>query len=284
MSVADGIRARLSVVRPRLLQVVEPRSAAPVESPPRDAVIAAAQFLRAHMHEPVSVQDVADHVGYSPFHLSRLFSNTMGQSPVQYLAAQRFHAAKELLLKDSSSVLDICMAVGFSSVGTFTRRFTAEVTTSPREFRRLPDLLADRQVRPFSAIGDGPGTVHGRVVLSPEAVALVGATPHVYVGAYAARAARGSPVAGSMLLSPGEFVLTGIPPGTWFVLAAAVPSDDLHAQLLVHDRVTGGYPAPIVIPAQRDAREPVTPTYTVTVTPSEDWTVPVTVALPSLQD
>ena len=136
----------------------------------REAVVDAARFLAARSAEPITLGDVADHVGYSPFHLARAFERQLGMPPGRLLAAHRFQRAKRLLLSGDQRIIDVCHAVGFTSVGTFTTRFTAAVGRTPLEFRRLPDLLANSPPRPVVVPGWAPegGTVTGSVQLSPR--------------------------------------------------------------------------------------------------------------------
>ncbi|GDY28447.1 helix-turn-helix domain-containing protein [Gandjariella thermophila] len=246
----------------------------------RDAVIEAARFLADHTDQPITLGDVADHVGYSPFHLARSFERRLGVPPGQFLAAHRFQHAKRLLLAGDDRVIDICHAVGFTSVGTFTARFAAAVGASPVAFRRLPDALADAPPRPVLVPGSAPGggAVGGSVRLSPAAAALLGAGASVYVGLFPRRAARGFPVSGSLLAGAGDFLLTDVPPGTYWVLATALPARaDLPAQLVPATSVVGAAPRPVRVTAagqchHRDVHLDV----------AQTWQPPVLVALPPL--
>lgn len=241
----------------------------------RRDVIAALRFLEAHSTEPITLHDVADAVGYSPFHLTRNFKQAVGQAPMQYLAARRFYAAKALLLHGDVSITDICMQVGFSSLGTFTRRFVGEVGMSPSQFRVLPDQLTDHPAKVAHIPGPGGTPVRGSIRLTETATQLLGPTPTIFVGLFSDRAARGRPVCGSMLAESGPFVLTGVPTGKYWLLAGAFP-DDVMAQLLPHRPVTGGIPHPISVPAPEAAA------YAVVLQPPQEWETPITVALPAL--
>lgn len=246
----------------------------------RDAVLEAARFIAGRCGEPITLCDVAEHVGYSPFHLSRAFDRYLGQPPGQFLAAHRFHRAKQLLLHTDERVIDVCHAVGFTSVGTFTARFTATVGQSPARFRQLPGLLADAPPKPVIVPGaarDG-GVVTGTVRLSPAARASVGAAASVYVGLFPRRMARGRPVSGTLLGESGDFVLPGVPAGHYWVLATALPAAaGPEAQLAPVRGVAGAAPEPVRIgPASpvhhRDVQLDVT----------AEWNAPVLVALPPL--
>jgi AraC-like DNA-binding protein len=244
------------------------------------AVVEAARFLSEHVSDPVGLGDVADHVGYSPFHLARAFERRMGIAPGRFLASHRFQLAKRLLLESDDRVVDVCYRAGFSSLGTFTARFGSLVGASPGAFRRLPDLLSDAPPEPLVVPGPEPdgGEVRGRAELSPTAGALYGGSAQVYVGLFANRAAQGFPVRGALLAEPGDFVLTGLPAGTYYLLAAAVdPVADLLDHLLPGVAVQGSAPEPVTVgPASRRHYRRVV------LEPAESWAPPVLVALPRL--
>ncbi|GAA3583153.1 hypothetical protein GCM10022222_79900 [Amycolatopsis ultiminotia] len=248
----------------------------------REAVLEAARFLAGGRTLALTLDDVADHVGYSPFHLARAFERQIGMPPGKFLAAQRFQLAKQLLLDTGEKVVDVCNEVGFCAPGTFTTRFTATVGMSPQRFRQLPDLLdahPPRPVRVPGTAGAAGGVVTGRAWLSPDAVTALGGTPAVYVGLFPQRAARGIPVSGSLLDERREFVLTGVPPGGYRLLACALPAGaGPREQLVPQVQVVGVAAEPVRIrrgpaaPQRRDVRLAIAPL----------WTPPVLVALPPL--
>ncbi|GAB3292033.1 helix-turn-helix transcriptional regulator [Parasphingorhabdus pacifica] len=244
----------------------------------QDVAVEAARFVVAHAEEPIKLADVADHVGYSPFHLARSFEQRIGVPPGQFLAAHRFQHAKELILGGNDRIIDICFAVGFTSLGTFTRRFAADVGISPTEFRRLPDALADAPPRPVHVPGRarGGGVVTGTVHLSPGAQLALGCSPAIYVGLFPRRSARGLPAAGSLLDESGEFALHGAPPGDYWLLASALPAD-ARSQLVPTEEVLGSSPWPVHVsaPTVQHHRE-------VYLDIAADWMAPVLVALPPL--
>lgn len=69
-------------------------------------------------------------------HFIREFKDAFGETPHRYLQRRRVERAMFLLQWTSWSVTDICLEVGFSSLGTFSRTFSAIVGCSPREYRR----------------------------------------------------------------------------------------------------------------------------------------------------
>ncbi len=241
--------------------------------------VEAARFLATHADQQITLHDVADHVSYSPFHLARSFEREIGVPPGQYLAAQRFQRAKQILITRDDSVLDVCYAVGFNSVGTFTSRFRSAVGVTPTQFRRLPDQIAT-PARPVTRAGPArPGAVvTGAVRLSPAAAMLSGAAPSIYVGLFARRDPHGIPVTGELLTGTTHYVLTGVPPGTFWVLASALsPHADSLAQLLPQQTIGGGAPQPVHV-------SPINLTYRrdLFLDIAADWAAPIVVALPAL--
>jgi AraC-like DNA-binding protein len=79
----------------------------------------------------------------SEAHFIRTFKSTFGETPHRYLQRRRIERAMFLLRSTDRSVTDICMTVGFSSLGTFGRTFTEVVGEPPGEYRKrgtLPDV------------------------------------------------------------------------------------------------------------------------------------------------
>jgi len=87
------------------------------------------------MHEAWSVRAIAEHVGLSPFQLIRQFSALYGTTPHQLRTAARLDRAKALLAA-GVTVTDVCMQVGFSSLGSFSALFTRWVGEAPTRYRR----------------------------------------------------------------------------------------------------------------------------------------------------
>jgi transcriptional regulator GlxA family with amidase domain len=86
--------------------------------------------------QPLDVAALARIAQVSPTHFTRTFRATFGETPHRYLQRRRVERAMSLLRDTDRSVTDICFAVGFGSLGTFSRTFSAIVGRSPREYRR----------------------------------------------------------------------------------------------------------------------------------------------------
>nr|WP_243761497.1 helix-turn-helix transcriptional regulator [Streptomyces sp. YIM 98790] len=86
--------------------------------------------------QPLDVDAVAAHAGYSPYHFVRAFKSAYGESPGQYLSRRRIERAEELLRTAGLSVTEICHLVGFHSLGSFSCTFKRRTGLTPGEYRK----------------------------------------------------------------------------------------------------------------------------------------------------
>jgi AraC-like DNA-binding protein len=86
--------------------------------------------------KPLDVEALARGAHISAGHLSRRFRLAYGESPYSYLMTRRIERAMALLRRGDLSVTEVCFAVGCSSLGTFSTRFTELVGMSPSAYRR----------------------------------------------------------------------------------------------------------------------------------------------------
>ena len=106
--------------------------------------------------QPLDVEALARGVHVSAGHLSRAFRVAYGESPYSYLMTRRIERAMALLRRGDLSVTEVCFAVGCSSLGTFSTRFTELVGVPPSTYRRLaagaaegiPACVAKQVTRP----------------------------------------------------------------------------------------------------------------------------------------
>jgi AraC-like DNA-binding protein len=106
--------------------------------------------------QPLDVEALARGVHMSAGHLSREFRLAYGESPYSYLMTRRIERAMALLRRGDLSVTEVCFAVGCSSLGTFSTRFTELVGVPPSVYRQqaagdmagMPPCVAKRVTRP----------------------------------------------------------------------------------------------------------------------------------------
>ena len=106
--------------------------------------------------ETLNVPALARLAHVSEAHFIRTFRATFGETPNRYLQRRRIERAMFLLRTSDATVTDVCMAVGFSSLGTFSRVFTAVVGEPPSVYRQrgllapVPTCFAMAWLRPGS--------------------------------------------------------------------------------------------------------------------------------------
>jgi AraC-like DNA-binding protein len=106
--------------------------------------------------QPLDVEALARGAHMSAGHLSRQFRRAFGESPYSYLMTRRIERAMALLLRGDLSVTEVCFAVGCSSLGTFSTRFTELVGVPPSAYRSqaggsmagMPPCVAKQVTRP----------------------------------------------------------------------------------------------------------------------------------------
>jgi AraC-like DNA-binding protein len=106
--------------------------------------------------QPLDVEALARGVGMSAGHLSRQFKSAYGESPYSYLMTRRIERAMALLRRGDQTVTEVCFAVGCSSLGTFSTRFTELVGMPPSTYRAraaettagLPSCVEKKVTRP----------------------------------------------------------------------------------------------------------------------------------------
>ena len=107
------------------------------------AVPLARHLLRArdladsHYDKPLDLAELARAAHVSERHFSRSFRRAYGETPYQYLLSRRLERARHLLRTTDMQVAEVCLAVGFTSVGSFTTTFRRHVGITPMDYRRL---------------------------------------------------------------------------------------------------------------------------------------------------
>jgi AraC-like DNA-binding protein len=130
--------------------------------------------------EPLELDDLAGAAGMSRFHFARCFAEAYGEPPMRYLTRRRIERAQDLLRSANVTVTEVCMLVGYSSLGSFSARFSELVGESPTQYRdrwaatggpRIPGcvlFMRGIERRAHDIEQDGRSTAHeaGRTVPS----------------------------------------------------------------------------------------------------------------------
>jgi len=239
----------------------------------------AVEKVIAAMHDridrPFALEEMARIAYLSPFYFNRVFRQITGIPPGRFHTALRMAAAKRLLLTTELSVIEVCLEVGYWSLGTFTTHFHDLVGVSPRELRRLacehPVALAeiagsqawgDRDAAPVAVEGTVIGPTGGRLV-------FVGLFDHPYP--------HGRPVACTAIAGLGPYCLrTGVEGRFHLAAAAFAPSEDARGCLLPDEGslLVASSPVPVQLGSGRRATRPLC------LRPARATDPPILLALP----
>lgn len=94
-------------------------------------------YFERHFSEKISLDQIARNMYLSPFYISRLFKNEVGDAPINYLISLRMKEAEQLLLaQPDASVQDIAKSVGYEDAYHFSKVFKKHFGISPSNFRK----------------------------------------------------------------------------------------------------------------------------------------------------
>jgi AraC family transcriptional regulator len=201
-----------------------------------ESVKRAIDAMRGQIGQPLSLRSLA-RIGFaSPYHFTRTFRSVTGLPPLHFLSALRLDVARTLLLHTRRKVIDICYDVGYSSVGTFTRRFTGSFGVSPRQFRALAQsphhAMRDRQSLPSS---------HARLAVTPgfsgHVVVPDGFKGIVCVGLFATPIPQSKPLACTIAAPNGDYQMPDVPQGKSFLFALGMELPIQARDCFYHDSV-----------------------------------------------
>ena len=93
------------------------------------------EYVQHHLDQDLSLAELAQQSGLSPFHFARLFRQATGESPHQYVVNRRIETAQRLLKETDLPLSQIALMTGFSSQSHFTRTLTSHLGQPPRQYR-----------------------------------------------------------------------------------------------------------------------------------------------------
>jgi AraC-like DNA-binding protein len=88
-----------------------------------------------HYQQALDLGQLAAVAGVSKYHFARCFEAAYGETPIRYLTRRRIERAQDLLRAANLTVTEVCMLVGFASLGSFSSRFAQLVGESPTAYR-----------------------------------------------------------------------------------------------------------------------------------------------------
>jgi AraC-like DNA-binding protein len=95
----------------------------------------ARDYVDRYYQQDIDLDRLAAVAKLSKYHFARCFEATYGESPIRYLTRRRIERAQDLLRSANLTVTEVCMLVGFSSLGSFSTRFTQLVGEQPTAYR-----------------------------------------------------------------------------------------------------------------------------------------------------
>ncbi len=212
----------------------------------RRAVDRVIDCVREDLSEPHTIETMAAIARLSPFHFTRVFHEIVGIPPVKYLYALRIEEAKRLVITTRQKVIDICYSVGYSSLGSFNRRFVEIVGRSPRSMRGLSHKLDIHDLRnriertcDQSAIDTFGQTVHGTVRV-PENFCGV-----TLIGLFSSAPPQNRPLACTVLQSSGFYSLSAPEAGNYYVIAAGLRWHDDPGRFLLQEGALHAVAGPV---------------------------------------
>ena len=242
----------------------------------REAVERVIRMMHDRLDEPLTLQEMSRKAYISPYHFNRIFRQITGIPPNQFFYALRLETAKRLLLTTKTNVTDVCFDVGYNSLGSFIRRFTALVGLSPGHFRSFachePPGLLEPTANGFdmAAPSSTPG-ISGKVT-APE-----GFDGSIFVGLFTTPIPQGPPISGTVIAKPGVYRVPPVADGVYYLLAAGLASsEDYREHFLYETTLRGGGP-PILI-----CDGAVAGSTDVSLRPPEPFDPPILMALPLL--
>ncbi len=181
--------------------------------------------FRERLDENISLKEMAAVAYMSRYHFNRTFRQITGLPPCRFLTKLRVEAATRMLLDTDSSVTEICLEVGYTSLGTFIRRFSHLLGISPmrlRTLRRSPsdNLLKQLQQESVSAPSQPQPSVRGSVQAPPSF------SGPIFTGLFPTPIPEGTPVACAINMQPGPYVMSPVPNGRYYVFALGLPCPD----------------------------------------------------------
>lgn len=98
------------------------------------------EYIRENIENDITLDDIAKHMNYSRFYLSRTFKKEKGASIKQYIEALKVERAVSKIVENKESVSDIALNMGHKSLGTFSNTFKKQTIVSPKKYQRAASL------------------------------------------------------------------------------------------------------------------------------------------------
>lgn len=126
----------LAALLGRMLHLLGRERAAIANASPNFDTAAIRRYINRHLTEPLTLDELADHMHVSATHFSRLFRQQFGQSPMHYVIQQRMARAAAMLVETQAAVKQVAYSVGYDDPYHFSRLFKKHLGKSPAAWRK----------------------------------------------------------------------------------------------------------------------------------------------------
>jgi AraC family transcriptional regulator len=181
--------------------------------------------FRERLDEDISLGEMASVAYMSPYHFNRTFRQVTGLPPCRFLTKLRVEAATQMLLNTDNSVTDICLEVGYTSLGTFVRRFSDLLGISPMRLRALRHSLSHDFLGQLAG-GSSEIQAHPSPCVRGRVQAPAAFSGPIFTGMFPSPIPEGTPVACTITLRPGSYAMSSVPRGSYYVFALGLPWPD----------------------------------------------------------
>lgn len=235
--------------------------------------------MRAHLDEPLNLDHLAQIAAISKFHFVRVFDEITGATPHHFLACLRVQRAKELLLTSETSITEICLEVGYASLGSFSKTFASLVGVPPQDFRKMPKRLNARLFaravwRYLTASQPVPDPVLEGVVEGPSRP-----RGFIFVGTFDSGVPQGVPYSGTVMLRQGVFRIKRPATAEFHLMAVLIPFSASFSAIAAN--------LPVGLVASLRLHNPATPSGTnpcLCLRPVRPTDPPIVLAFPALPE
>lgn len=139
-----------------------------------DAIAKAVWVIESNASRDVSLDEVAERVGLSRFHLTRAFGQSLGRSLMSYLRARRLSEAAKKLADGAPDILTVALDAGYGSHEAFTRAFRSEFGITPDQFRTSPDEHLSKLTESFLMNAEKPIKLNKPTILDAPPMFFAG--------------------------------------------------------------------------------------------------------------
>lgn len=212
------------------------------------AISRVTRHLNAHLGQPHTLDELASIAGCSIWHFDRIFHKITHLSPMAYLSAARMEAAKRLLVTSDALIIDICYEVGYTSLGSFGKRFTKMIGLSPRRVRTLArnfDADAFRAMFREAIPNPAPQNPVNVTITAPEGDDDENYL--VFVGLFSSEVPTLQPIACGIRQGMGPLSIAAPPAGRYRGFAVGIPADGDAEDMILQDLTLRGTAEELVV-------------------------------------